>query len=106
MSVFKKNNFLVVREEESKRQEAHLKSEMEEKEKLHQETVERLQLQVKVQRGFLCCFHIRKWWPLPDVCLISDSPAGEEQAREEEQRGGHSSRRQADLGYAPRLCVF
>lgn len=82
-----------VREEESKKQDAHLRREMEEREKLHRETVERLHIQVRGLR-FLCWVRPRKWLlATASLCCISDCPAGEEGPRGEEQHGGRSSHR-------------
>lgn len=62
--------FNVVREEESKMQEAHLRREMEEREKAHRETVERLHIQVRRGRGRLPpWFRLWKWWPLSHAAL-------------------------------------
>lgn len=85
--------FLILfREEESERKEADLRREMEEREKLYRETVERLQIQV---RGALSILHGCTLLSLPFLfghCLtlfISDSTAGEEGARNEEHHCGH-----------------
>lgn len=47
------------------------------------------------ERGrFLCWLRPMKWLlATVSLCFISDSPAGEEGAREEEQHGGRSSHR-------------
>lgn len=80
------------REEESKRKEADLCREMEEREKHYRETVERLQMQVS---GALSILHGCTLLSLPFLfghCLtlfISDSTAGEEGARNEEHHRGH-----------------
>lgn len=63
--------FNVAREEENKMQEAHLRREMEEREKVHRETVERLHIQVRRRRrgDSSLGFAFWKWWPLSHAAL-------------------------------------
>ena len=82
------------REEEREGKEADLRREMAEKDKLHRETVERLQIQV---RGDFSVLYGSALVSLPFPCshclslLISDSTARGERAwrREEEPLSGH-----------------
>lgn len=79
--------FFNSREEEREKREADLRREMEEREKLHKDTVERLQIQVRGDFSILYGFPLLS---LPFPCshcftpFITDSTAGEEGAGDKE----------------------